>query len=285
MAREKSIVSRHIEFADRYLLYIDILGFEKLALEERSKVERIYRILDSLNAHKHPNFKTIAFSDTILVYNPDAVTNRQEAEYIVWYLSEFAEDLHHRFTGQDLYFRAVLVAGDFSHYKLDNIECFFGHALIDAYKREKGLPGIGLFISDECNALNKYFRTARFNDGLSFVYLNRSLEYLHEFTGDRYPAPYPEVSDVSPHAPWGVEFLRGVYIAMRQNPDPSIRAKYLATWDFYARRYPGMLKALVDSDFSLSSLAYKDAWKDEVTAMRKGIRYFANRGRTGGERA
>ena len=53
--------------------------------------------------------------------------------YYVWYLIEFAEDLQHRLTGQDVYFRAVLTTGDFSHYPLENIECFFGEALIRAY--------------------------------------------------------------------------------------------------------------------------------------------------------
>ncbi len=110
--------------SSRYLLYIDVLNFAEFAATDLPKVERIYRILDSLNAHRHPNFKAIAFSDTILIYNPEPVTNRFDAEYIVWYLCEFAEDLHHRFTEQDLFFRAVLVAGEFTHYQLKNVECF-----------------------------------------------------------------------------------------------------------------------------------------------------------------
>lgn len=263
-----------IKISPCYLLYIDVLNFADFAATDLAKVERIYRILDSLNAHRHPNFKAIAFSDTILIYNPEPVTTRDDAEYIVWYLIEFAEDLHRRFTGQDLFFRAVLVSGEFTHYKLKNVECFFGQALIDAYRREKALPGIGLFISDECNALNKYFRTARFDENLSFVYLNRALEELDDFTGDAYPAPYPGVSDIAPNLPWDVEFLRAVYTEMRRHGNPAVRAKYLTTWDYHLQRYPGMLRALVTGDFALSCLAYDGAWQDETKAMQEDIRFF-----------
>ncbi len=276
MALTKQRSRKQPPISPRYLLYIDILNFAALASADRKKVDQIYRILDSLNAHRHPNFKAIAFSDTILIYNPEPATSKDDAEYLVWYLIEFAEDLHHRFTGQDLFFRAVLVAGDFMHYKLDNVECFFGQALIDAYLKEKSLPAIGLFISDECNGLNKYFRTARFDDKLSFVYLNRSLESLHNFSGDAYPIQYPGVADEAPYVPWQVEFLKAIYRGMRDHPQSSVRAKYLATWDFYMRRYPGMLAALTAGDFNLSSLAGKGAWRDESAAMAEAIKAFAS---------
>ena len=94
--------------AKKYLLYVDILGFGSIVKNDPEKVERIYGILDSLNAHKHDVFKTIVFSDTVLVYSDDTPTDRPEDhEYLVWYSIEFAEDLHHRLTGQDVYFRAV----------------------------------------------------------------------------------------------------------------------------------------------------------------------------------
>jgi hypothetical protein len=266
--------ARPPKISPRYLLYIDILGFAQLASANRSKVEQIYRILDSLNVHRHDAFKTIVFSDTVLVYNPEPVATQSDAEYIIWYLIEFAEDLHHRFTGQELFFRAVLVSGEFDHYKLDHIECFFGQALINAHLFEKSLPGIGLFISDECDALNKYFRTARFDENLLFVYLNRGLEQLNEFTGGIYPAAYPEVADIAPHVPWHVEFLKTVYKGMREHPDPSVRSKYLTTWDYHDRRYPELLQALVGAEFSLAGIAYDGAWANEVIAMRADIEYF-----------
>ncbi|WP_263377192.1 hypothetical protein [Granulicella aggregans] len=260
----------------RYLLYIDILGFSEIAGNEPDKVEQIYRVLDSLNVHSHASFKTIVFSDTVLVYNPELATTTEDAAYIVWYLIEFAEDLHHRLTGQDVFFRALLTSGEFTHYKLDHVECFFGNALIAAHKQEKSLPAIGLFISNECNAYNKYFRTAPFNKDLSFVYLNRSLETLHEESGGNYPVPNI-LTESTPYVPSQVRFLHDVHTAMRAHKEPLVRAKYLMTWDYYMQRYPELLSVLEANSFNLSSLGTGYAWTDEIATMREDIAYFSKR--------
>lgn len=161
----------------KYSLYIDILGFSDLVKRDPLQVEKIYGVLDSLNVHSDDIFRTIVFSDTVVVYNridpkPD---DAKAHESIVCYSIEFAEDLHHRLTGQGLYFRAVQVYGEFQHYALENIDCFFGEALIDAYAQEKKIPSIGLFIDTTCNQYNRYFLTEPFGDHLLFVYLNRSV--------------------------------------------------------------------------------------------------------------
>ena len=44
----------------KYFLYIDILGFSSLVMQDR--IRDLYDRLDSLNAHKHPSFSTIVFS-------------------------------------------------------------------------------------------------------------------------------------------------------------------------------------------------------------------------------
>ena len=155
---------------ERFLLYIDILGFSEMTKNEPRKVARIYAILDSLNVHQHDAFKTIVFSDTVLVYNPEPALSDEDRNYYVWYLIEFAEDLHHRLTGQDVFFRAVLTSGNFAHYRLKNIECFFGDALISAYMAEKEIPSIGLFLDKSCEPYNKYFRAAPFDRNCSFIY-------------------------------------------------------------------------------------------------------------------
>jgi len=260
--------------SDRFLLYIDILGFSEMTRREPRKVARTYAILDSLNVHKHHAFKTIVFSDTVLVYNPVLPTSDDDRNYLVWYLIEFAEDLHHRLTGQDIFFRAVLTSGEFSHYPLEHIECFFGEALINAYLREKEIPSIGLFIDDRCNLHNQYFRVARFDDQLHFVYLNRSLEDLTQYTGDKYPFRDRAIEDQAIYAPWQVRFLKDVYENMRNHPIPSVRTKFLTAWDFYAMRYPGITQALIKGGFLLSSLGGQHAWAEEEVAMTKSIKHF-----------
>jgi hypothetical protein len=259
---------------ERFLLYIDILGFAEMTRQEPRKVARLYAILDSLNVHRHKAFKTIVFSDTILVYNPRLATSDENRNYLVWYLIEFAEDLHHRLTGQEIYFRAVITTGKFSHYPLENIECFFGEALVSAYLHEKQIPSIGLFIDNECNKYNQYFRVARFDNECHFVYLNRSLETLEKSTGGEYPFKDRSlgIEDWTPYTPWQVRFLKDVYENMRTHRSPSVRTKFLTAWDFYAKRYPRMTQELMNRSFSLAALGPAGAWRSEANAMKKAIK-------------
>lgn len=263
-----------MEDDSRFLLYIDILGFTEMTKSQPRKIARVYSILDGLNFHQHNSFKTIVFSDTILVYNPDLAETDHERKYLMMYLIEFAEDLHHRLTGQDIYFRAILTAGSFNHHSLKNIECFYGDSLIHAYTSEKNIPSLGLFIDKRCNEYNEFFRTEKFDKEFSFVYLNRHLEYLQTHTGGIFPSRAVLMSDVAPFVPWQVEFLKDIYENMRNHVSPIVRLKFLTAWDFHARRYPSMVKALVESDFSLSSLAPENAWKKEYEDMVHDIKRY-----------
>jgi hypothetical protein len=58
------------ELPERFFLYIDLLGFSELVIKGGS-VQQIHDIIDRLNVHRHHAFTTIAFSDTVLVYNKD----------------------------------------------------------------------------------------------------------------------------------------------------------------------------------------------------------------------
>ncbi len=261
--------------AEKFLLYIDILGFTEMALEKPRKVEQIFATIDTLNVHQHGSFKTIVFSDTILVYNKQTAVTDKEKNYLVLYLIEFAEDLHHRLTGQDVYFRAIITSGKFKHYQLENVECFFGQALVNAYRQEKDIPAIGLFIDAACNAHNEYFRLEPFGNGLSFVYLNRALESLHEMSGGKYPVIDPSILAMGfPFLPWQVRFLKDIYQQMRTHKNAKVRIKSLATWDFHKRRYNTMLSALEQGGFALSNLV-NDSWFDEeAKTMERDIYDF-----------
>ncbi len=268
-------VRKHDPMTDKFLLYIDILGFAEMARKEPRKIERIFAVIDSLNVHRHGTFKTIVFSDTILVYNDKPAVSDNEKNDLVWYLIEFAEDLHHRLTGQDVYFRAIITSGHFKHYQLENIECFFGQALVNAYLQEKDIPSIGLFIDDACNKHNEYFRIAPFGNGLNFVYLNRALESLLEMSEGIYPVIDPSILNMRfSFLPWQVRFLKDVHCQMRTHPDAKVRSKFLTAWDFHKRRYDSMLTALEQNEFALSCLVNDSWFAGEVQAMELDIRSF-----------
>src|ERR1700729_1500592 len=118
-AKETSPIST--EAKQRFLLYIDILNFSSIALQP-TRVEELYRIINSLNVHRHGVFNIIIFSDTILVYNKDGPSNLDDVNYLVMFLCEFAQDLHYRLVGSDIFFRAYITCGGFAHYPMENIK-------------------------------------------------------------------------------------------------------------------------------------------------------------------
>ena len=270
----------------KYLLYIDILGFSDLVQRDPHHAARIYGVLDSLNVHRHDVFRTIIFSDTVLVYNRlNPKPNDTAAhEYLVWYPIEFAEDLHHRLTGQDLYFRAVLVSGEFQHYALDNVDCFFGKALIDAYVREKKIPSIGLFIDSGCNQYNRFFRTEPFDHDLHFVYLNRAVESLQQDTQGTVPVDRILLENNYPYLVWQVRFLRDVHNMMRTHSDPTVRAKFLTTWDLYRRRYPRILAVLEEGGFDMKVFHSSFDWSEQLQLLAEEIQHFQSAGERSNKR-
>jgi len=121
---------------EKYLLYIDVLGFSDLVLRHGG-VDDLYRQIDELHVHRHHAFKAIAFSDTLLVYNEIDPADDSARRYLVMFMSEFAQDLLYRLIGRDLYFRAYLTKGEFDHKHLADLQSFYGEALIRAYQHER----------------------------------------------------------------------------------------------------------------------------------------------------
>src|ERR1022692_1600768 len=173
--------------ADRYLLYIDILGFSDLVAGSDERIRDLYEVIASLNVHRHPSFRAIIFSDTLLVYNVEGQDTRSDRSYLVMYLCEFAQDLQRRLTKKDIFFRAVLVRGEFNHYELNQLPCFFGQALIDAHESEKKIKAIGLFMHKSIIEDSVIFSTAEINEDFSFVFITQHLTTLEEEYGGLFP--------------------------------------------------------------------------------------------------
>lgn len=243
------------------------------------KVARAYSIIDEFVTDEDPLLDVIVFSDTILVYNKNKAKNEKEKEVYIFYLIRFVQDLYSRFVGQDIWFRAIILPGEFNHYKLDNIDCFFGKSLIDAHQTEKSLPMIGLVIHNDCLVYNKILIYKKFNNEYNFVYLSYPLEEIHLLSNDHYPLRERNVWAESPDMPEGVRYLLDIYKLMRDHSNPSVRTKALTTWDFYAQRYPNMLAALCKINFSLDALAPSGIWESEEKRLKKKISHFKQAGR------
>ena len=252
---------------DRYFLYIDILGFTDLVLNAPDRVADLYEIISSLNAHRHESFGTIVFSDTILVYPKfERGSGRRADAYFIMFLCEFAQDLMHRLRNKDIYFRAILTQGKFAHYLLNGIPCFYGPALVDAYKSEKQVKALGLFMDRRCTSRSDVFHTKPFNDRYDFVYLWQSLQQFEPHGSN--PFPFPDASlfsDLDLHWTIAEEVLMLSNIARnRRNPDMNISMKHENTWDVLRARYPKILDQLEGANFDPRVFCPKLDWTESI---------------------
>lgn len=251
----------------RYLLYIDILGFRDLVNHNPASISELFSIVDSLNVHRHDAFKTIVFSDTILVYNKDNVLrNSHEHHYIVMYACEFAQDLMYRFIGTPFSFRAVLRYGEFDHYKLKHIDCFYGEVLIGAYDQEKKIQSVGLFIDNEAQKYNNIFPTAHYDDELSYVFLNQATEDFEQSYGYSLPLD-KEMAGILLSTGNESLLLRDIILlreiyerSQSQGLMPSARLKYQTAWTYQISRYPNTMQLLVQSEFDPQCLTKEINW-------------------------
>ena len=121
----------------RYLLYIDILGFSNLVKESPEKIAPLYHEISMMNCHSDCDFETIVFSDTILISNIGMPLTESHHTGLVTFMCEFAKHLMLLLQGSGIHFRGFLTCGEFERHRLGATECFYGKALINAYKTEK----------------------------------------------------------------------------------------------------------------------------------------------------
>lgn len=245
-------------------LYIDILGFAEL-LKEPKKVAWLYETLDKAALHRDSNYKAIVFSDTVLVYNTHTRLATDSKAVELMYLIELTQDFFLRLVGSGVFFRAVITEGEFAHTKLKYFEAFYGQALVDTYRSEKALIGVGLFLDKKIRHLNKVFRSREFSPSHEFIYLTHQCSRVMPgtpgyLTDPDFPLPGVILSSTGSEFELYPEIVhfREVYSLMNAHPEPGVRAKYLATWNMYLWAYPKLLNSLVQHHFKPEGLATLD---------------------------
>lgn len=251
---------------NRYFLYLDILGFSDLVKDKSGKrIDDLYEVIASLNANQHDAFKVVVFSDTVVVYNVDGGDTTQDARYLIMFMCEFIKDLMHRLTGRGIYYRAVITYGDFTHYELNGIPCFFGNALVDAYNSEKELKAVGLFIDKKISHLCHIFSHQEFNNNFDFVYVTQALDELEDFAKScGIPVPTTLIEDTD--AKWFiVPELDHVSTMYTNSTEPSfpepVRKKYQASWEMYKKRYPTLTEQLLATNQDITSVSPSVDWE------------------------
>lgn len=263
----------------RYLLYIDILGFSDLVASQTAKVDDLYEVIASLNVHQHEDFRAIIFSDTILVYSIRTPTEDGERRVLVMFLCEFAKDLQHRLSGRQITFRALLTEGEFTHYHLNDVPCFYGDALIRAYNLEKKIPCTGLFIDNACNQYNDIFATEPFGDGLHFVFVSQALQTVERDLGGELPIEpwYLSETDLCWTLTPEIVHVRDIYFGMLSHPLSAVRGKFTCTWEFYRRQYPKTMRALESARFDLASISPSFDWSPMLGRLSESYSWAVER--------
>lgn len=244
---------------DKFLLYLDVLGFSEM-VRDKNRVLSLYKIIDKLNVHRHHAFRCIIFSDTMLVYNSRDPSSDYDRRYLVMYLIEFAQDLLSRLIGRGLFFRAVLTRGEFIHSRFENLESFFGEALVEAFHAEKSIIGSGLYIESSLNRYNAIFKTSKHSDKYRFVFLTPHIDGLCMYGADGFPVPGELLDNANLQYQTYAEllYLKDIYERAIYEADPRIREKYQIVWFHYVKKYRCLCDVLCKSNFDLYSVSDAD---------------------------
>lgn len=250
---------------NRFLLYIDILGFSDLVTESPDRIDDLYEVIASLNAHTHSAFRCVIFSDTILVYNADGGDTPQDASYLLMFQCEFVRDLLHRLTNRGIFYRAVITCGYFRHYQLNEVPCFYGTSLVNAHNAEKDIKAIGLFIENRLLPYCDIFYHAPFNDSYSFVYVTQALDELEGIRASHLPEREMKFYIEQAELDWmgGPELLHLADLCRHAKshvlPEP-VTQKYQSTVELYRLRYPKIIARLEDTNFDIRSVFPEVDW-------------------------
>lgn len=263
---------------NKYFLYIDILGFSNLVQSKDAKIDQLYNIIASLNVHSHDYFKAIIFSDTIIIYNLGDKFVNENRKYIVMYLCEFVQDLTSRLAGTDIVFRAIITYGEFIHYEINKIPCFYGQALIDTYNSEKQIQAIGLFIDNSCIDSCDIFHFEKFNHKYSYVFTTQSLDKIKEDFDSRFPIHEIEIEGTG--LCWNlipeILFLKYIYLNSINHSNLKIKKKYINTFKLFKKKYPKIIRLLISNGFNPKFISPKVNWDMILSRYPEDFSYVRN---------
>ena len=268
VSRTDQTMARHpkhfVESHHKYLLYIDILGFSEMVQKHPEVIPTLYHIVATANAQKHGDFEVILFSDTILVYNRYAPRTAHDRMFTVMFLCEFCQDLFYRLSVIDVFFRAVIVDGDFQQYNLGRATCFFGPSLIEAYCMEKDIKSVGAFIHSRCLEFCLIFTTVPHNDDLHFLILTKPLERLGKNSGGVFPVHPIILENEDQFSLWSdLRAMKKIHARLNDPGLPaSVTQKFLTAWEYYKKALGTTLQFFQENSFDLHAILPDYNWQD-----------------------
>jgi hypothetical protein len=253
--------------ADRLFLYIDILGFKEL-VKSGGDIATLYQTIDELNVHRDRDFTCIVFSDTILVYAAEMWLGAPN-QGIMW-LIEFAQDLFFRLIPKDIHFRAYVTLGNFEHYKLDNLEAYYGEALIECYEREKEIKCTGVFLDAKLVLDCDIFKVTKFNDNAYYVHVMQNLDMV-SLPYDDYPHPALGDNILATGMEWWIayqlHYLKSIFGKTNDlSLSDDVRLKFKNAWEMLELRHNGLTRRLKESGFDFQKVIDLD-WTEPLARI------------------
>lgn len=233
---------------EKVFLYIDILGFGQLVKNNSPKIEKIFTIIDGLNIHKDFTFQTIVFSDTILVFNKN---KDYQNHYYITYLIEYAQQLFYRLSLINIYFKGIITLGNFNYTKLNNIDAYYGLALIETYYDESLLEGFGLFINKNLSSEVIVFDKIHFNEKYDFILLCQSFINLYKATNGILPIDTNILYETDTYfrIDEDLRFFREIEYLKNNYPDKKVKEKYEKVYNLYKSITPFFFKKFEEEGF------------------------------------
>lgn len=237
--------------------------------EQSPKIPQIFNIINELSVYKHYAFQTIVFSDTILVYNKE---NDKPTHYYLTYMVEFAQQLFYRLLSIDVYYRGLITYGEFEFKQLENIQAYWGKALLDSYEDEDKLLGFGLFVSKDVSEDILIFDKMDMGGKYDFIFLCQSYINLYKRAKGILPVELEIITETDDfdRIDEDLMFLRQIAEMKEICPCEKIRNKYVAVYNWYKERTPKFFKLFEEKGFmpfviNSNYIGSINPWKMELT--------------------
>ena len=233
---------------EKTFLYIDILGFKNLVTSKSSKLESIFRIIDSLHVHKDVAFQTIVFSDTILIFNKN---NEYPLHYHITYLIEYAQQLFYKLSMINVYFKGIITLKSFTYIEMQNLNAYYGEALISTYQDEKELKGFGVYIDKSISNESLIFDKIGFNEKYDYILLCQSLTKLYRETKGELPISKSILTETDDYyrIDEDLRFLREIDYFRKHINDDRVRKNIIMFIMYISLCYLSFLMFLKKKDF------------------------------------
>lgn len=253
---------------DRFLLYVDLLGFKDIVRTEKHIIPDLLRILDKSKSHNHGDFEGFLLSDTLLIYNKSAADTDRWKSYCAMYLCEFAQDIQYMLLGHKTFFRGMITYGQFEdtgptpnmNYK--HIRSLWGEALVKAYQTEKDIQAVGLFIDETVKPFMNIFETHLYDSQKDIWFVDTATMLRGKLFNSRdftYAKEDAIASATENLLAYDLVYLKQLFSnGHDQSLPPKVRNKYLTTWEFYRQKYKGLCAALEEADFRLEQVIKLD---------------------------